>query len=109
MEKQLIKFHGRIDLGTGCLRNKTDGGEGPSGAVRTAETRAKVSAAHKGLRHTAEAIAKMIKSRTGSKRSEETKARMSASFRGRKLGPMSEEVKVKISAASKGKPKPQGV
>lgn len=108
MEKQLIKFHGRINLGTGCLRNRTDGGEGGSGAVRTAEMKAKVSAVHKGLRHTAEAIAKMIKSRTGSKRSEETKARMSASFRGRKLGPMSEEEKAKRSAALKGRPKPQG-
>ena len=108
MEKQLIKFHGRIDLGTGCLRNRTDGGEGSSGAIRTAEHKAKISAAHKGLRHTDEARAKMSRSRTGSKRSEETKARMSAAGKGKHGRPMSEEAKAKISAATKGRPKPQG-
>lgn len=107
MEMQLISTYGRIDLGTGCLRNRTNGGEGGSGAIRTAEHRAKVSAVHKGLRHTDAAKAKMSKSRTGTKRSEETKARMSASFRGRKIGPMSEEQKAKISATTKGRPKPE--
>ena len=30
-EIRLIKEHGRVDLGTGCLHNFTDGGEGVSG------------------------------------------------------------------------------
>ena len=105
MEEELIKFHGRIDLGTGCLRNRTNGGEGNSGAIRTAEHRAKISAVHKGRRHTPEAIAKMIAARTGLRRSEETKARMSAWQKGRKIGPLSEEIKAKMSAALKGRPK----
>jgi hypothetical protein len=32
-EKRLISLYGRIDRKTGCLRNLTDGGEGPSGRI----------------------------------------------------------------------------
>jgi len=40
----LIDFYGRIDLGTGCLRNMTDGGDG--GSNPSAEARRKRSEAH---------------------------------------------------------------
>jgi len=48
LEKKLIEEHGRIDLGTGILRNKTEGGDGPSGRIISKETCEKISAAKKG-------------------------------------------------------------
>ena len=44
-EKELIRNWGRKDLGTGCLRNLTEGGEGRAGALVSEETRQKQSRA----------------------------------------------------------------
>ena len=48
-EKFLISFYGRRDLGTGCLRNLTEGGEGLAGLVRTEDHSRKISEAKKGI------------------------------------------------------------
>ena len=48
MEELLVWYYGRKDLGTGCLRNLTDGGEGPAGKKVSKETRTKQSQARLG-------------------------------------------------------------
>ena len=54
----LISFYGRMDLGTGCLRNLTNGGEGVAGCVRTEAHRKKLSLSNKGRKPTPEALHK---------------------------------------------------
>lgn len=43
LERRYILWYGRKDIGTGILRNMTDGGEGSSGRVFSEETRRKIS------------------------------------------------------------------
>jgi hypothetical protein len=47
-EIALIELFGRKDIGTGCLRNFTDGGDGISGLRHSVLSRRKMSAAKKG-------------------------------------------------------------
>lgn len=69
-----------------CEANFTDGGDGASGAVRSEETRQKMSEAAKGRKpwitgkkHTEETLKKMSEAQKGKKHSEETKKRLSIS------------------------------
>ena len=47
-EIYMIAVFGRKDLGTGILYNRTDGGEGGSGAIVSEETRIRISKSRKG-------------------------------------------------------------
>ena len=96
-EIYMIAVFGRKDLGTGILRNKTNGGEGPSGWVPSEETRKNWSEMRKGenaywygRNHSQETIEKMKKERSGVKNAmygkthnEKTKNKMSKSHIGR--------------------------
>lgn len=99
LEKLYILMFGRIDLGTGILRNKTDGGDGASGALRSEETKEKIRQANLGKKRPQWVYDKIAASNTGKKASAETRAKLSAARKGKKC---SEEHKRKVSEAKKG-------
>jgi len=84
-EIAMIELFGRKDLGTGCLRNFTAGGDGSSGYKHTPESLQKMSAVHAGKRH--------------SPATEFT----SATWKGKKREPFSEEHRQRLSESKTGK------
>jgi hypothetical protein len=96
LEKLYILMFGRIDLGTGILRNRSDGGDGASGRISSPEERRKRSERMKGVKRPQWIYDKIAASNTGKKASAETRAKISAIHKGKKC---TEEHKRKVSEA----------
>lgn len=97
LEAMLIQFHGRKNLGTGQLANLTNGGEGGYGAVRSQETKDKISRAHRGKTLSPEHVEKMRVANLGKKHTESAKEKCRAAMLGRAF---SDEHRSKLSVAN---------
>lgn len=75
LEVKLIETYGRKDLGTGILRNMTNGGEGSSGRIATSEMREKISRSNAGKIQSDSTKQKRADSLRGQRRTEEQKER----------------------------------
>jgi hypothetical protein len=90
-EIYMIAVFGRKDIGTGILRNKSDGGQGTSGKIVSEETRKKLREINLGKKYSEETKAKLRKIKGGrnhplygKKHSEKTKKLISESRIGTK-------------------------
>jgi hypothetical protein len=90
LEQFYIEKYGRKDLGTGILRNMTNGGDGIVGYKHSEETKKKIALARVGK-----------PTNLGKKMSEEQKQKIREANKGRVV---SAEIGKKISDAKKGKP-----
>jgi len=103
-EIYMIDVFGRKDLGTGILHNRTGGGEGPSGALRSDETKRKMSEAKKKMSNKTRIKYSDVKKgeknhNYGKTASEETRKRMSDAHKNKTT---SEETRIKLREARKG-------
>jgi len=85
-EKEFIKLYGRRNLGTGCLVNLTDGGDGVQGIVVSDVTRKKISEIQKGKPANPKMIEAARKTNLGKQLSIERKEKIRVKLIGNKNG-----------------------
>ena len=94
LEMLLIHYYGRIDIHTGCLHNKTDGGEGSSGIIWTEERRKQRAILSRGNTFMrGKKMSKEVREKQSiahKNMSKETKQKMSESRTGKKRKPFSD-------------------
>lgn len=111
-EKYMIAVFGRKDLGTGILRNKTNGGEGASGIIpwnrgipHSKKTRNKIKEKRAQQVFSPETKERMGNMRKGKKHTEDTKNKISSIMKGKNKGKIrTQEQKQKISQRQLNKP-----
>lgn len=104
-EIYMIAVLGRKDLGTGILRNLTDGGEGGSGWKPTEEQKQKSIRARTGRKATPAHCRAISEGNKGKIMSEESKAKMKLAQQHRhRTTVVSEETRRKRSETMKGRP-----
>lgn len=100
IERRLIQWYGRKDLGSGILANRTEGGDGAEGRTQTEKTRKLIGEANKRRVWTEESKNKLRLHNRGKKQTEESNLKRSQTLKGRLF---TDEHKQKISDGQKGR------
>jgi hypothetical protein len=108
LERKLIAEYGRKDLGTGVLRNLTDGGEGVSGRIANPESIKKRVVKNTGKKRTLEqkkrmSQAQLVRKQKSKEEQQVISEKISANRKGKGTAPKSKEHKDKLSQLNKGK------